>query len=60
KVYAMDQSKYVSVDGGIGSMLVLGGSILIMSVSAVIYMLADVTMQLDILVAPIFIVCYMF
>ncbi|MCV5402576.1 type IV secretion system protein, partial [Escherichia coli] len=60
KVYAMDQSKYVSVEGGIGSMLVWGGSILIMSVAAVIYMLADVTMQLAILVAPIFIGCYMF
>ncbi|MCV5889190.1 type IV secretion system protein, partial [Escherichia coli] len=56
----MDQSKYVSVEGGIGSMLVWGGSILIMSVAAVIYMIADVTMQLAILVASIFIGCYMF
>lgn len=60
KVYAMDKSTYVSVEGGIGSMLVWGGSILIMAVAAVIYMLADVTMQLAVLVAPIFIGCYMF
>lgn len=59
QIMTLDNSKYVKIEGGIGAVLVWGGSILIMAFAAIIYMIADVTMQLMLMFAPVAIFCLM-
>lgn len=59
KVYQKD-TDFVPMAGAIGMVLVWAGSIVLMAVGTVIYLVADVTMSLLIITAPIFIFCLMF
>lgn len=59
KIYQKD-TDYVPLAGAFGMALVWAGSIILMAVSTVVYLAADVTMKLLIITAPIFIFCLMF
>lgn len=58
-VYALDTSTYVPAEGWLGMVLVWLGSIVLMIVSALVYISADITMTLLAITAPIFIFCLM-
>lgn len=60
KVYEQDNSTYVPLEGGIGLALVWGGSIVLMLISSVVFLTADLTMKFMLITAPIFIFCLMF
>lgn len=59
KVYQKD-TDFVPMAGAIGMILVWAGSIILMAIGTVVYLVADVTMSLLTITAPIFIFCLMF
>lgn len=59
KVYSKDPS-FVPVEGGIGMALVWTGSFILMAISSIVFISADVTMVMLTITAPIFIFCLMF
>lgn len=59
-VYEKDNSTYVKAEGGLGLLLVWGGSIALMFMSVIVFLTADLTMTFMLITAPIFIFCLMF
>jgi len=59
KIYQKD-TDYIPLAGAFGMALVWAGSMILMAISTVVYLAADVTMKLLIITAPIFIFCLMF
>lgn len=59
-VYEQDNSTYVKAEGGIGLLLVWAGSIVLMLISSIVFLTADLTMVFMLVTAPIFIFCLMF
>lgn len=59
KIYQKDTDT-IPLAGFVGMCFVWAGSIILMAVGTVIYLVADVTMSLLIITAPIFIFCLMF
>lgn len=59
-IYGQDNSTYVKAEGGLGLLLVWGGSITLMVTSAVVFLTADLTMKFMLITAPIFLFCLMF
>ncbi|WP_340617414.1 type IV secretion system protein [Xenorhabdus entomophaga] len=59
KVYQKD-TDFVPMAGAVGMILVWAGSIILMAIGTVVYLVADVTMNLLTITAPIFIFCLMF
>ncbi|AJJ37951.1 trbL/VirB6 plasmid conjugal transfer family protein (plasmid) [Yersinia pestis] len=60
EIYALDKSTYVKDQGWLAQTFVWGGSLILMAVSVVVFLTADVTMKLLVITAPIFIFCLMF
>ena len=58
-VYEQDSS-YVPIEGGLGMFLIWAGAIVLMIVSTVVFLTADLTMKFMIITAPIFLFCLMF
>jgi type IV secretion system protein VirB6 len=58
-VYQADSS-WAPLEGGLGMMLVWAGSMVLMLVSSVVFLSADLTMKFMLITAPIFIFCLMF
>ncbi|MFS1538337.1 MAG: type IV secretion system protein [Candidatus Phlomobacter fragariae] len=59
-IHDLDPSTYIKDEGIIGQALVWAGSMILMVVSAVVFITAEVTMKLLVVTAPIFIFCLMF
>lgn len=57
KLLQLDDSTYVKLDGGIGAMLAWAGSLVTTLVSAAVFVIAEITILLMGIVAPIFIFC---
>ncbi|MGE2590145.1 type IV secretion system protein, partial [Escherichia coli] len=55
EIYSLDKSTYVKDQGVVGQFLIWTGSLILMAVSVVVFLTADVTMKLLIITAPIFI-----
>lgn len=58
-IYALD-SNWMPLSGFFGASLVWFGSIIVMAVSSIVFVTADVVMTLMVITAPIFIFCLMF
>ena len=59
KVYQKD-TDFIPLAGALGMTLVWAGSLILMTISAVVFLTADITMKFLIITAPIFIFCLMF
>ncbi|HGJ5865871.1 type IV secretion system protein [Arsenophonus nasoniae] len=59
-IHDLDPSTYIKDEGLIGQALVWAGSMILMMVSTVVFITAEVTMKLLVVTAPIFIFCLMF
>lgn len=53
----LDTSKYVKVDGGIGALLTYAGGILSLLAAAITFLMAEITLKLLAVTAPLFIFC---
>lgn len=57
KLMQLDKSDYVKVDGAIGAFLTYAGSILALLAAAITFLMAEITLKLLVVTAPLFIFC---
>lgn len=56
----LDKSKYVKVDGGLGSFYTYAGGVIALLAASITFLMAEITLKLLAVTAPLFIFCLMF